>query len=204
MKNRQPSVDSRQGRLRLEDQSWKSESNCPVTPFHVHLPYGVLSARQLYGIFRLKNGQESKMRRFFVSAAILLASAGCGQKSALVTPKHIELPSHYDQLARTARLQGTVTLRLSISGDGTVIDANPSSTDRVLEAHPLLQRRTEELIRRWKFTCANCAEHGKYSYVVTFIYRLEGTDSDYDDTHVAVDLPDHVTITANSPITTVN
>jgi len=120
--------------------------------------------------------------------------------AAVVTPKHLELPSRYENVARLARLQGTVTVRLTVSGEGDVIAAEPSSTDGLLKEHPILQAKTAELTRRWKFTCPNCSKDGEYQYNVTFIYKLEGKETSYNDTQIAVDLPDQVTIKANPPM----
>ena len=127
----------------------------------------------------------------FGATSIVLALGA--QSPAVVTPKHPEV-------ARTARLQGTVTVQLAVSSDGDVIAAEPNSTDALLKAHPILQCKTAELLRRWKFTCSNCSEDGSYTYDVTFIYKLDGKESAYDETRVAVDWPDRVTITANPPI----
>jgi hypothetical protein len=57
---------------------------------------------------------------------------------AAVTPMHIELPSRYENVARAARLQGVVTVMLTVSGDGKVIAAEASSPNPELKAHPIL------------------------------------------------------------------
>jgi TonB family protein len=122
------------------------------------------------------------------------------QSPVVVAPKHLELPSRYESVARAARLQGTVTVRLTISGEGDVIAAEPRSTDALLRQHSILQAKTVELTRRWKFSCSNCSKDGEYQYTVTFIYKLEGEESKYADTQIAVDLPDQVTIKVNPPM----
>jgi hypothetical protein len=144
----------------------------------------------------------TRMRLLLSLALVCWASLAFAQTQnpAVITPKHIELPSRYENLARSARLQGTITVQLTISGDGKVIAAEPSSTDAELKAHPILQAKTAELTRRWTFTCSSCSKDSRHTYVVTFIYKLDGKESAYDDTRIAVDWPDHVTITANPPI----
>ena len=129
-----------------------------------------------------------------------IASSLKAQDPAVVAPKHLELPSRYESVARAARLQGTVTVLLAISGDGDVITAEPSSTDALLREHSILQSKTAELTRRWKFTCSHCSKDGSYKYNVTFVYKLEGKESSYSDAQIAVDLPDRVTITAHPPV----
>ena len=66
----------------------------------------------------------------------------------MVAPKHLELPSRYESVARSARLQGAVTVPFTISGDGDVVAAEPSSSDALLMEHPILQAKTGELMRR--------------------------------------------------------
>jgi hypothetical protein len=148
-------------------------------------------------------GESEAMRPVLVCLFLATTSivfALKAQSPAAVAPKHIELPSKYDSVARVARLQGTVTVRLTVSGDGDVITAEPSSTDALLREHPILQAKTGALTRRWKFTCSGCSKDGKYQYNVTFIYKLEGKESKYDDTQIALDLPDQVIIKANPPM----
>ncbi len=141
--------------------------------------------------------------RFVLSLASgFLASLTFAQAKnpAAITPMHIELPSRYENVARAARLQGVVTVRLTVSGDGKVIAAEASSPNPELKAHPILQAKTAELTRRWTFVCSNCLKDSRHEYDVTFIYKLDGKENAYDDTRISVDLPDHVTITANLPI----
>jgi TonB family protein len=135
---------------------------------------------------------------FFATTSIAFALKA-QNPAAVVAPKHLELPSQYEIVARAARLQGTVTVRLTISSDGDVIAAEPSSTDALLREHSILQAKTAELTRRWKFSCSNCSKDDEYQYTVTFIYKLEGKESRYADTQISVDLPDQVTIRANPP-----
>jgi TonB family protein len=145
---------------------------------------------------------EDGMRLGFSSTLLLFicSAFAANQNPAVVTPKHLELPSHYQQLARQARLQGTVVVQLTISSDGKVLDAESNSTDTELKAHPILQVQTAEIVRRWTFACVNCSAGSAHRYALTFTYKLEGNASRYDDTRIALDWPDHVSITANPPI----
>ena len=136
------------------------------------------------------------------SALVFLAFTAFAEgQDRAVSPQHMELPSRYPNVARAARLQGTVTVKLTISGDGKVIAADAISSDALLRAHPLLQTEAAGLTRRWTFTCFNCAEESTHPYDVTFTYRLEGKESTYPDNRIAVDWPNQVTVTANPPIT---
>jgi hypothetical protein len=108
------------------------------------------------------------VRLFLATTSIAFALKA--QSPVVVAPKHLELPSRYESVARAARLQGTVTVRLTISGEGDVIAAKPSSTDALLREHSILQQaKTVELTRRWKFSCSNCSKDGEYQYTVTHL-----------------------------------
>jgi TonB family protein len=138
--------------------------------------------------------------RFFLALILLVSTASAQDQGSAISPQHMELPSVYPNVARAARLQGTITVKLTISGNGEVVAAEATSSDDLLRAHPLLQREGEKLSRRWKFTCLNCAKENAHPYSLVFSYRLEGKESEYADTRIAVDCPNRVTVTANPPI----
>jgi len=121
-------------------------------------------------------------------------------ENTAIGPRHMELPTGYPNVARIARLQGTITVKLTVSGDGNVVAAEATSLDDLLRTHPLLQKEAERLSRQWTFTCINCAKESTYPYSLVFSYRLEGKASYYADSKVAVDLPNRVTVTANPPV----
>jgi TonB family protein len=118
------------------------------------------------------------------------------QDKAVVTVKHLE-PIGYPALARQARLQGSMSIHLKISSAGNVVDAEASTADALLKEHPLLQKETVKLIRKWKFSCANCPPNADYEHVLTFVYRLEGQEDQHSISRFTMDSPDHVTVTAN-------
>jgi TonB family protein len=120
------------------------------------------------------------------------------EKPVRVCIRHMTVPARYPVVARAARLQGTVVAKLKISADGTVAEATVDSEDPLLIAHPLLQFETRELVRKWTFECESCAPGLAFEHVIRFNYRLEGEDSDYDNTTIALELPNEVTI-ADSP-----
>ena len=134
--------------------------------------------------------------RFVLALMLLVSTASAQNQGGAISPQHMELPSVYPTVARAARLQGTITVNLTISENGEVVAAQATSSD----AHPLLQREAEKLSRRWKFTCLNCAKESTHPYSLVFSYRLEGKESQYTDTGIAVDWPNRVTVTANPPI----
>jgi TonB family protein len=129
------------------------------------------------------------MRPVFSSVLVLQAfTAFAGGQDGAISPQHMELPSRYPNVARAARLQGTITVKLTVSDDGTVIAANSNSPD------------VADLTRRWRFACSNCTKENTHPYDVTFTYRLEGKESANSDIQIAVDMPNHITVTAHPPI----
>jgi hypothetical protein len=88
---------------------------------------------------------------------------------------------------------------LRIGVDGRVTQALVETEDPLLLAHPILQSKTEELVREWTFECQTCPQGLAFEHVIRFNYRLGGEEAEYDDTTVKLDLPDEVTITARPP-----
>lgn len=127
-----------------------------------------------------------------------LAVHGFSQAAPIITIKHLELLP-YPNLARLARLQGSISIHLRIASGGSVLDAEASTADAPLKEHPLLQTETMKLVRTWTFSSSNCAPEAEYEHVLTFVYRLEGQQSQFNNSHFAIDLPDRVTITTNPP-----
>lgn len=132
-----------------------------------------------------------------LAMALVLSGVGQGEKEPLVYVKHLEPPLRYPAVARYARLQGVVTLKLAIASDGSVTSTETTAEDPLLQAHPLLQVKTEELVRKWTFGCFNCPPAGAYVHLLRFVWKLEGEERNYDDTKVVMDLPNQVIVTAN-------
>jgi hypothetical protein len=127
-----------------------------------------------------------------------LAVHGFSQATPIVTIKHLEL-LQYPDLARLARLQGSVSIHLRIAAGGKVMSAEASTADGLLKEHPLLQTETLKLIREWTFSCVNCVPGAEYEHVLTFAYKLEGPQAKFNNSHFTMDLPDRVTIATNPP-----
>lgn len=82
----------------------------------------------------------------------------------------IEVPPVYPELAREARVEGTVLARLLVGGDGRVLDV------RIEPGHsiPLLDAAAEEAARRWVFTPALANGRAVMVWVaVPFRFRLQ-------------------------------
>jgi TonB-like protein len=143
------------------------------------------------------------MRLFLLSVSLFACCTcvvGQGDKAGLIYIKHLEPPRAYPPLARSAQLQGTVIVRLKIAADGTVLAADASSDDPLLKKVPLLQASTVELVMKWTFGCFNCAPGVSYEHTIRFVYALEGTPKDHDDSRVVLELPNDVRVTATPPL----
>jgi hypothetical protein len=136
-------------------------------------------------------------------ASLLLLSLyafGQGVTHLQVYPQHMTVPTRYDALARAAQLQGIIKVRMKIGGGGRVLEAKSSTTDALLLAHPLLQDRTEAMVREWTFRCLDCQNGQAFEYEMKFTYVLKGEAADYNDAEVVLDLPYEIRISGRPPI----
>lgn len=127
------------------------------------------------------------MRGFvLVFAVFALSSFSFGQAQVEVCPKHIEAPT-YPAIARTARVQAAVLVRVSIGANGTVSDAQVVNSK---SSPPLLWKGSLENAKTWTFSEP---PHAPYQLTITYEYRIDsGVPS--DATRVALDLPTHISI----------
>jgi TonB family protein len=122
-------------------------------------------------------------------AACVTSAFGQREKPHEIYVKHFEVPPGYPPLARASRIQGTITMKLTIAADGKV-----SSIAIVGERnHKVLEEQAMAMVNQWTFGCSDCAAGGSYEQIVKFVYKLEGTSTPY---RVTGDLPDEVTISA--------
>lgn len=99
---------------------------------------------------------------------------------------HLESPT-YSNVARFAKLQGEVVVRVEISPDGRVTSA------RTLGGTSLLGQEAERNARTWLF-----ATGANRNIEVHYIFRLEKPDVENNPpTRVIFDLPERVTVTSN-------
>ena len=98
--------------------------------------------------------------------------------------EHADVPA-YPQLARTARVFGTVLVEVTVK-DGTVIKT------QVKSGPPLLAQSTEENIRSWRFNSLV-----NTTFTTKFVYQLETKEQlDPQNPKVELQLPLIVKITA--------
>ena len=112
--------------------------------------------------------------------------------------KHMEPPLRYPSLARSARVQGTVVVKVKIAADGSVLSMDFQPGDGQPMSHPILREATERLVKGWTFGCANCESNTPFEATLKFEYRLRsGSGLPYDDTTVVMNLPGEIIITAS-------
>ena len=105
------------------------------------------------------------------TAAILFVAAItsiCNAQEQLVTIKKLAAPI-YPSIARMARVQGDVIIRLSIAKDGTV------QTAAILSGPPLLTPAALESAKASIYECLTCT--ARMSHTITYHFDLqEGKD----------------------------
>jgi TonB family protein len=130
------------------------------------------------------------MRRIFaLFIFIVVAVTVSAQAPELHYPKHIEMPM-YPAIARTAHVQGKITLLVSVDPSGKVLDAqvDPATSDV-----PLLSRSSIANVRTWTFV----PSPAPFSVRIMYDYKLsESLPCDSGITKVTMDLPDVVTLDA--------
>src|SRR5438309_1810020 len=117
---------------------------------------------------------------------LLLAVGSLSQenKQPLVYVKHLEPPLRYPPIARIARVQGAVGVKLTIGANGEVLAVDAIPGDEQTVGYPLLKRETENIVKTWTFGCANCQPNAPYEQSMKFIYRLDGEESSQDQTKI--------------------
>jgi outer membrane biosynthesis protein TonB len=109
----------------------------------------------------LSTGTRLRLTLLLLTVIVWPSAVLLAQESAKALPEVTEHATvAYPPLARQARIQGTVRLRLTTDGHA-VTDVS------VLEGHPLLVQGATDNVRTWKFV-----EHAPASFDVTFNFRM--------------------------------
>ena len=146
------------------------------------------------------------MKSFLLSVVLLTCCAtafGQEEKPRRVFVRHLEPPAGYENLARQARIQGTVVARLTIASDGSVLkssvtwDGDPAFQKTGLG---LLGKMTTDLVNKWTFGCLDCSPGESYEHTIRFVFKIEGNPQSYPSQKVSMDLPDEVTVTTTPPV----
>jgi TonB family protein len=102
---------------------------------------------------------------------------------------HLESPT-YPEVARQARIQGSVRARIRVSAAGTVIGMEIDG------GHQLLKEEVERNVAKWTFRVEN-----ESTVEVIYEFRLTPPELPYKpDVEVSFDLPSKVTIVSHAPV----
>lgn len=133
------------------------------------------------------------MRRTMFGCVVLGLAASCFGQA--LCPRHIETPVYYPRIARAARLQGKVNLRVMIDADGNVKNVQVENSHEIAQ---VLQEAAIENVRRWTFERpAATSVTQAIIYEFKFDSSLPVSRENYPITKVTIDLPDRVTILSN-------
>ena len=116
-----------------------------------------------------------------------------------VCVRHVE-PLQYPNIARLARVQGIVSVHLKIGPDGRVKEVTTAITDQRYKVQDILKRDTELAVRKWTFSCSDCAPDADFELDMSFDYHLLDEERQNSPTEVILDLPDKVSVSAYSPV----
>ena len=126
-----------------------------------------------------------------VLAGVLLVgfSIACHAGDGLCI-RHADVPV-YPVLGWQAQLQGFVVLNVDIAPDGEVVSVSASG------ANKLLQKAAADNIRTWRF----CSALAKQNVTITYVYNLEGEETDHMPREkVVLDIPEQIIITSRPPM----
>jgi len=94
----------------------------------------------------------------------------------------------YDPVARAAKVQGDVRVRVSVNDKGSVVNA------RCETGPSLLCSQAEQNVEKWSFRQGEAE-----TFYVTYTFRIGPPGPHYDaPTRVGFDLPDHVDVSTDS------
>jgi TonB family protein len=100
----------------------------------------------------------------------------------------------YSPVARVARIQGVVQVKVSIDPAG-----NPGDMSVLEEGHPLLQEAAIRALKNWRF-CPPPPASAPHEITVLFRFRLDGNGTDaWAPTEITFQAPATVEIVAPPP-----
>lgn len=155
-----------------------------------------------------RDGEVETKARLFLFLTGLLTCCGISLAQRQYVPhvyiKHMS-PLSYSNIARVARIQGTIVVRLMVRGDGKVVGATASSPSHSPEQPAnavdiVLVPWTTRMINQWVFGCSGCKSDDVYEYSITFVYRVEGKSQEKPGLKVKKDLPDEITLIVHPTI----
>jgi TonB family protein len=131
------------------------------------------------------------MQQLLIIALLVLSSAvfqpNAPHKPPLPVVKAAETPI-YPALARAARIEGTVLLKVKTDGQVVV-------TVEAKDGHKMLREAAEQNVRTWRFY-----PHTPTSFEVSFVYRIGKLEVEgWSNSTVVMEFPTKVEVTTNAP-----
>jgi TonB family protein len=133
------------------------------------------------------------MKQTMFGCGLLWLATSCFGQT--LCPKHIETPI-YPPLARVARIQGNVTLKVTIDANGNVYNVEVAD-DPAHQAREMLVQSASNNMMRWTFEKPPAAP---FIQLVVYQYKFDRSlpaNNNNPITQVHIDLPDRVTVLAN-------
>jgi TonB family protein len=129
-----------------------------------------------------------------VIVVFALLTSGRSQGSSDYYIASLQMPC-YPPLARQAKVEGIVKVRIEVGNDGSVTRAE------ALEGSAILQSASMPNIRTWKFSAGAGEDVSRLKTTVAFEYRLEGEPGwEKCATRVIFDSFNHVSIIGHPPL----
>lgn len=144
-------------------------------------------------VLRVKSGNTVEIQ---TPVPLVLAQE---EKHPIIYVKHMEPPLRYPPIARQARLHGTIVIKLTIAGDGTVLSTESTRGDKDTTGFEILRDAAEMLVKRWTFGCVGCPPSAPFEQTIRFRYNLDD-ENVAPDNRVVMNLPDEVTITTGQAV----
>ena len=124
-------------------------------------------------------------------AGILLA-VSIAESSGLKTPRPIVTPTlHYPEMARMARIQGIVTLKVRLADDGRVTGAEVAGTtsNTTKGGDKFLSNAAIDNVTKWEFEPTDANAPTIREFEMQYVFRLRGKPSPNASTRMKVKSP---------------
>jgi outer membrane biosynthesis protein TonB len=138
---------------------------------------------------RIKSGDTVEIQ------APTASPATPGEKQRIVYVQHLEFRG-YPPMARQARIQGIVVMKLKIGTDGRVLTVESTSGGAQKSIYPLLKDDAEKVVKTWTFGCVGCPPDVPFEHTIRFNYRQEDRLPEHP---VVMNMPDEVTFFSTAP-----
>jgi len=102
-------------------------------------------------------------------------------------------PPNYPPIAKLAKLQGTVKVKLKLAANGKIMSASASGADQILNG------ASKENAIQWVFS-SDAAKPQGCDLTITYVYKLEGEPSYNPRERLILELPTRVELIAQPVI----